>query len=78
MARVCVFDANETLLDMGAPDPSFKRIFGDSSVRQTWFNQFLVSWLAATKPTLARIRLYRQQRPGDGRRATGRRALQRG
>jgi 2-haloacid dehalogenase len=45
MARVCVFDVNETLLDMGALDPHFERIFGDASKRQTWFGQFLALWL---------------------------------
>ena len=45
MARVCVFDVNETLLELGALDPHFERIFGDASVRQTWFGQFLVLWL---------------------------------
>ena len=45
MARVCVFDVNETLLDMGALDPHFERIFGDASVRQAWFGQFLALWL---------------------------------
>jgi 2-haloacid dehalogenase len=48
MARVCVFDVNETLLDLGALDPHFERVFGDASVRQMWFNQFLSSWLVAT------------------------------
>ncbi|MCA1737958.1 MAG: haloacid dehalogenase type II, partial [Actinobacteria bacterium] len=48
MARVCVFDVNETLLDLGALDPQFERIFGDASARQTWFGQFLTSWLTAT------------------------------
>jgi 2-haloacid dehalogenase len=47
MARVCVFDVNETLLDLGALDPQFERIFGDASARQTWFGQFLTSWLTA-------------------------------
>jgi 2-haloacid dehalogenase len=45
MARVCVFDVNETLLDMGALDPHFERVFGDASTRQAWFGQFLVLWL---------------------------------
>ena len=45
MARVCVFDVNETLLDMAALDPYFERIFGDASMRQTWFGQFLALWL---------------------------------
>jgi 2-haloacid dehalogenase len=48
MARICVFDVNETLLDLGALDPLFERIFGDASVRQAWFGQFLTSWLTAT------------------------------
>ena len=47
MARVCVFDVNETLLDLGALDPQFERVFGDASSRQAWFGQFLTSWLTA-------------------------------
>ena len=47
MSRVCVFDVNETLLDLGALDPHFERIFGDASTRQAWFGQFLTSWLTA-------------------------------
>jgi 2-haloacid dehalogenase len=47
MARVCVFDVNETLLDLGALDPQFERVFGDASKRQAWFGQFLTSWLTA-------------------------------
>ena len=45
MARVCVFDVNETLLDLGALDPHFERVFGDASMRQAWFGQFLTLWL---------------------------------
>lgn len=45
MARVCVFDVNETLLDLGALDPQFERVFGDASTRQAWFGQFLALWL---------------------------------
>ena len=45
MARVCVFDVNETLLDLGALDPHFERIFGDASTRQAWFGQCLALWL---------------------------------
>lgn len=48
MARVCVFDVNETLLDMGALDPLFERAFGDASARVDWFGQFQQSWLVAT------------------------------
>ena len=47
MPRVCVFDVNETLLDLGALDPLFERVFGDASARQAWFGQFLTSWLTA-------------------------------
>jgi 2-haloacid dehalogenase len=45
MARVCVFDVNDTLLDLGALDPHFERVFGDASTRQACFGQFLVLWL---------------------------------
>jgi 2-haloacid dehalogenase len=47
MTRVCVFDVNETLLDLGALDPQFECVFGDASTRQAWFGQFLTSWLTA-------------------------------
>ena len=47
MSRVCVFDVNETLLELGALDPHFERVFGDASTRQAWFGQFLTSWLTA-------------------------------
>ena len=40
-----MFDVNETLLDMGALDPHFERVFGDASARQAWFGQFLQLWL---------------------------------
>jgi 2-haloacid dehalogenase len=48
LARVCVFDVNETLLDLGALDPHFERAFGDASVRRAWFLQLLQSALVAT------------------------------
>lgn len=48
MPRICVFDVNETLLDLGALDPHFKRVFGDVAARQAWFNQLLQSALVAT------------------------------
>jgi 2-haloacid dehalogenase len=48
MKRVCVFDVNETLLDMAALDPLFERAFGDASVRKLWFNQMLQSAFVAT------------------------------
>ena len=48
MSRVIVFDVNETLLDVGALDPLFQRVFGDVSLRRAWFNQMLQSALVAT------------------------------
>src|SRR5918994_3893206 len=48
MARICVFDVNETLLDLGALDVHFERAFGDPGVRRTWFLQLLQSALVAT------------------------------
>ena len=48
VARVCVFDVNETLLDMGALDPLFERAFGDAAARGEWFGQLQQSWLVAT------------------------------
>ncbi len=48
MARVCLFDVNETLLDLGALDPHFERAFGDAGMRQSWFQQVLQSALVAT------------------------------
>src|SRR5919107_3765160 len=46
--RVCVFDVNETLLDMAGLDPLFERVFGDASVRRLWFNQMLQSAFVGT------------------------------
>jgi len=43
-----VFDVNETLLDLGAMDPHFERIFGDPQVRRLWFGQLLQSALVST------------------------------
>jgi 2-haloacid dehalogenase len=43
MARVIVFDVNETLLDLRALDPVFEQTFGDKSARQQWFQQLLAS-----------------------------------
>jgi 2-haloacid dehalogenase len=48
MSRVCVFDVNETLLDLQALDPQFERIFGNAELRRAWFAQFLQSALVAT------------------------------
>ena len=48
MARVCVFDVNETLLDIGSLDPLFERAFGNAGVRRSWFLQVLQSAFVAT------------------------------
>jgi 2-haloacid dehalogenase len=45
---VCVFDVNETLLDLGALDPHFEQVFGDAGVRRSWFLQVLQSAFVAT------------------------------
>lgn len=41
MAEVCVFDVNETLLDLRALDPLFARALGAAAARQEWFEQLL-------------------------------------
>ena len=53
MARVAVFDVNETLLDLAALDPLFEELLGDGAARHEWFSQTLQFAL-----TLAAIRRY--------------------
>jgi len=48
MLRICVFDVNETLLDLRALDPYFARVFGNAALRPTWFTQMLQTSLVAT------------------------------
>ena len=48
MAPVCVFDVNETLLDLAALDGEFQRLFGDPGLRVSWFGQLLQSAMVAT------------------------------
>lgn len=48
MVQVCLFDVNETLLDLRALDPHFERAFGVSGVRQQWFAQFIQNAFTAT------------------------------
>src|SRR5258708_22838071 len=48
MPRICVFDVNETLLDLRALDAQFARVFGDADVRQAWFTQMLQNAFVAT------------------------------
>ena len=39
---ICVFDINETLLDIEFVAPLFKRLFGDSRVMREWFGQLIL------------------------------------
>jgi hypothetical protein len=48
MVPVCVFDVNETLLDLAALDGQFERLFGERGVRQAWFGQLLQSAVVST------------------------------
>src|SRR5436853_3172301 len=48
MRRVIAFDVNETLLDLGALDPLFRRAFGDATARGEWFNQVIELAITAT------------------------------
>ena len=48
MARVILFDVNETLLDLRALDPIFAEMFGEAKVRQAWFAQVLQSAMTLT------------------------------
>jgi 2-haloacid dehalogenase len=48
MARVIVFDVNETLLDMGALRPRFEAVFGEAEVLGQWFAQLLQTSLVLT------------------------------
>jgi 2-haloacid dehalogenase len=48
MKRICVFDVNETLLDLSALDSHFERVFGDAAVRREWFAQMLQSAFVST------------------------------
>src|SRR5260221_13738436 len=48
MPRICVFDVNETLLDLRALDAQFAGVFGDANLRQAWFTQMLQNAFVAT------------------------------
>src|SRR5437762_1880796 len=48
MPRVIVFDVNETLLDLGALDLHFRRVFGAGGVRGEWFTQVIELAIVAT------------------------------
>ncbi len=45
MVEAVLFDVNETLLDISAIDPFFKRLFGSEGVRRTWFKELESLWL---------------------------------
>jgi hypothetical protein len=72
---VCVFDVNETLLDLTAPDPPFERAFGRPGVRREWFGQLLQSAFVSTiTDAYTRLRNDRSRRARDGRSPERRRA----
>lgn len=48
MPRVIVFDVNETLLDVRALEPHFRRAFGDETVLREWFSLLLLHSQVAT------------------------------
>ena len=39
---ICVFDVNETLLDIEFITPLFQRLFGDGKVVREWFGQLIL------------------------------------
>jgi 2-haloacid dehalogenase len=43
-----VFDVNETLLDLGAMEPIFQRIFGEKNAMRLWFANFIMYSAALT------------------------------
>ena len=42
MARILVFDVNETLLDLQPLAAHFQRVFGDATVIDEWFTQLIL------------------------------------
>jgi 2-haloacid dehalogenase len=48
MARIIVFDVNETLLDLKALQPRFEKVFGDPAALSQWFAQLLQTSLVLT------------------------------
>jgi len=43
MKKICLFDVNETLLELHALDSEFEKLFGSAAVRKEWFGQFIQS-----------------------------------
>jgi 2-haloacid dehalogenase len=48
MPHICVFDVNETLLDLRGLDQAFTLSFGDADARREWFGQVVQSALVTT------------------------------
>lgn len=48
MPRIIVCDVNETLLDIGALEPHFARVFGDGRLMKEWFSTVLLYSEVAT------------------------------
>jgi 2-haloacid dehalogenase len=48
MAKVCVFDVMETLLDLKTLDSLFEGTLGDATARQQWFSQVVQSAMVST------------------------------
>jgi 2-haloalkanoic acid dehalogenase type II len=48
MPRIIVFDVNETLLDVRALEPLFRRVFGDETALREWFSLLLLHSQVAT------------------------------
>lgn len=48
MSHVCVFDVNETLLDLSYFDAQFEQLFGDAALRRAWFTQLIQSAFVST------------------------------
>lgn len=40
--KIIVFDVNETLLDTGALNPIFERVFGDERILRQWFSELII------------------------------------
>jgi 2-haloacid dehalogenase len=45
---VVVFDVNVTLIDIGALNPLFERVFGDGRVLREWFGQLVFYSMTTT------------------------------
>ena len=48
MARIIVFDVNQTLLDLQTLSPHFEHMFGEKNALREWFSLLLLHSEAAT------------------------------